>query len=242
MKALSDFQDAFGLALLDELEGRGGEEIIERDDGYIALSAPAARYFEQPSGTDLQAIDMAAGRVLDIGAGAGRFALHLQAKHEVVAIDVSPGAVEVMRRRGVADARALPIRDVTRREVGRFDTIVMMGNNFGLLGERNRGQRLLRRFARMTGERAIIIAQTLDPYQTSDDFHLAYHEQNRQRGRMAGQTRIRVRYRILKTPWFDYLFVSEPEMAGLIAGTGWRIRETIATGSAVYTAILEKHR
>ena len=45
-------------------------------------------------------------RVLDIGAGVGAHALVLQARgHEVTALDVIPEAVQIMRERGVEDAR-----------------------------------------------------------------------------------------------------------------------------------------
>jgi hypothetical protein len=32
---LTDRQDAYGRAMLDHLDGRGGEEIVERDDGFL---------------------------------------------------------------------------------------------------------------------------------------------------------------------------------------------------------------
>ena len=240
---MTEYQDAFGALLADELNGKSGAHVIERDDGFIAPPGLGTDYIAPPTGTHLEALRLVKGRVLDIGAGAGRVALFLQ-EHgcEVVAIDISPGAVQVMQRRGVADARLMQLRDVHRRNVGVFDAFVMMGNNFGLFGERNRARRLLRRFARMSSADALIIAETLDPYQTSEPFHLAYHEQNRGRGRMAGQVRLRVRYRAFKTPWFDYLFVSREELAGLLVGTGWKIRETIDSPGATYIAVIEKHR
>jgi hypothetical protein len=121
-----------------------------------------------------------------------------------------------------------------------FDTIVMMGNNFGLFGSPEGARRLLGRFHRMTAPDARIIAETNDPYRTDDPDHLAYHALNRQRGRMSGQLRIRVRYRSLKTPWFDYLFVSQPELREILAGTGWEIRETFESGGSTYVAALGK--
>ena len=52
------------------------------------------------------AMEFVRGRVLDMGVGAGRHALHLQAQgHDVVGIDNSPKAVEVCRLRGLEDAR-----------------------------------------------------------------------------------------------------------------------------------------
>ena len=53
----------------------------------------------------------------------------------MVGIDTSPGAIEACRRRGVRDVRLLALAEVDAR-LGRFDTLLMLGNNFGLLGGR----------------------------------------------------------------------------------------------------------
>ena len=93
-----------------------------------------------------QAMQFVRGRVLDVGLGAGRFALYLQEQdHEVVGIDVSPGALEISRKRGVADARQLAFHKVDT-SLGIFDTVLMMGNNFGLFANPRRAKWLLRRF------------------------------------------------------------------------------------------------
>jgi SAM-dependent methyltransferase len=240
---MKDSQDAFGHALLDHLDGHETYEIIERDDGLIDISAPAESYFAPFtawSPLEQEAAERATGRVLDIGCGAGRFAVHFQDQgHDVVAIDVSPLAIAVCKRRGVRDARVLSITGIPR-SLGRFDTMVMMGNNFGLFGSRLRARWLLRRFRRNTTPEARIIAQVLDPYQTSDPFHLAYQEANRRRGRMSGQIRMRVRYRKYATPWFDYLFVSQDELRDLLDETGWRVAELIGTSGPLYIVSLEK--
>ena len=55
-----------------------------------------------------------------------------------------------------------------------------------------------------------------DPYATEDPAHLAYQERNRERGRMPGQLPLRVRYRDLIGPWFDYLIVSPNEMGTIL--------------------------
>jgi SAM-dependent methyltransferase len=187
-----------------------------------------------------RAIRLARGRVLDVGCGAGRVALHLQERgHDVVGIDLSPLAVEVCRRRGVKDARELPVTRVSLA-LGRFDTIVMFGNNFGLMGSRRRAPWLLRRFRSITNEGARILAESVNPYKTDKPEHLAYHEENRQRGRMGGQLRIRIRHQAYATPWFDYLLVSPEEMAELAEGTGWELRRVIDEGEHVYVGVLER--
>jgi SAM-dependent methyltransferase len=135
MSKLTKDQDAYGRALLDFLEGRPAFEVVERDDGYLDVGGGPASYFASSAlwpESERRALRHVRGRVLDVGAGAGRISLHLQEKgHEVVAIDNSPLAVEVCKRRGVADARLLPFTKIDK-SLGVFDTVVMFGNNFGL--------------------------------------------------------------------------------------------------------------
>ena len=187
--------DAFGQMLLDGT----GPEIIERDDGFVEAAklvyfAPVRRW----PAVERRALRWVRGRVLDAGLGAGRAALELQRRgRSVVGIDVSPGAVEVARRRGVRDVRLLAFEEVDD-SIGRFDTIVMLGNNFGLFGSPSKARRLLRRLRPLAGR---IVAASNDPYATEDPAHLAYHARNRKRGRMSGQLRLRVRYRDLTGPW-----------------------------------------
>lgn len=57
---------------------------------------------------------------------------------------------------------------------------------------------------------------------------------------MAGQLRLRVRYRGYVTPWFDYLYVSKGEMKEILKGSGWRVKKFIDSGDSVYVAVIEK--
>lgn len=226
--------DAFGQMLLDGT----GMEIIERDDGFLDASkmayfAPVAHW----PAVERRALRWVRGRVLDAGVGAGRAALELQRRgRSVVGIDVSPGAVEVAHGRGVRDVRLLAFEEVDD-SVGRFDTIVMFGNNFGLFGSPSKARRLLRRLRPLADR---IVAGSNNPHLTEDPAHVAYQERNCERGRMPGQLRLRVRYPDLIGPWFDYLIVSPDEMGTILEGTGWRIRRLLEeSGSSYYVAILE---
>ena len=132
------------------------------------------------------------------------------------------------------------VTQVSAGRLGKFDSIVMTGNNFGLLANPQRARRLLRRFHGMTTDQGRIIAETTDPYATDDPVHLAYQERNRARDRMSGQYRHRERYGNLKGSWLDWLFVSRDEMQEIVSGTGWTVREFIEPEGPQYVAIIEK--
>jgi SAM-dependent methyltransferase len=241
---IQEQQDAFGHELQAYIQGKPVSEIIERDDGLIALSRGPAAYlapFEEWPCHEQESIQFARGRVLDIGCGAGRVGLYLQEKgHPVVGIDNSPLSVQVCRQRGLQEVHLLSITQIGPH-LGCFDTIVMFGNNFGLFGSAAGARRLLRRFVRLTSPQAHLIVTSTEVYATDNPIHLAYHARNRARGRMAGQLRLRVRFENIKGPWFDYLLVSKEEMAELVDGTGWRISRFFDNPDLpVYAALLEK--
>jgi SAM-dependent methyltransferase len=241
---MTGFQDAFGHVLYDYLQGEGGDvhPIIERDDGLLDVDEPSKYFaaYEQWPPHQQEAMGHVCGRVLDIGCGAGRHALYLQRQAlDVLGIDESPLAIEVCQLMGLKQARVLPITRLSSR-LGTFDSILMLGNNFGLFGSFKRARWLLKRFRGVTSAQARVIAESLDPYLTKDPVHLEYHQWNRSRGRSGGQVRIRVRYRKYVNPWFDYLFVSNEEMERLLIGTGWAVERYLDSDGALYVAILKK--
>ncbi|HJU88527.1 MAG TPA: methyltransferase domain-containing protein [Gemmatimonadaceae bacterium] len=237
--------DAFGEFLLAHYRsGVPAAEIIERDDGYIHFGSEPGMYFESVdswSRSERALIRLARGRVLDIGCGAGRHALHLQDLGlDVMAIDESPGAIKVCKLRGVTSARVLSITQLQRLKGRRFDTVLLLGNNFGLLGSPRRAKRILATLRELTSDDAVILAGTRDPYRTTDPDHFAYHRRNRARGRLAGQLRLRVRHRNVIGRWFDYLFVSSAEMTRVLKGTGWQVHRVLAKSSPNYFAVIGK--
>ena len=242
-KARAD-QDAFGHMLFDHLNGGDAPEIIERDDGFVSVSMGPAFYFADYTGWrafEQEAIHrLVPGRTLDLGCGAGRVELYLQSQGcPATGIDNSPLAIEVCRRRGVEDARLLPVTRLSAK-AGIYDNIVMFGNNWGLMGNPRRARWFLRKFHAMTAPQARILAESRDTYNTDDPDHLAYQAFNRKHGRMPGELRLRVRYRAFIGEWFDYLMVSQEEMRAIVEGTGWRITEIIESEQALYVAVMEK--
>lgn len=242
MKKLKSEEDAFGHALLDAHNGAEVNEVIERDDGYVD-SESTKGYFSNYDAwppTEQKAMLFVKGRVLDIGCGAGRHSLHLQRRgFDVIGIDVSPLALHVCRKRGVKKLKLMALENVNFKPES-FDTILMMGNNFGLFGNSEKAKKLLMRFHRMTSKDGLIIASSNDPYKTDNPAHLRYHKMNKRKGRMSGQVKIRVRYQGYKGKWFDLLLVSKEEMEQILSNTGWKVRKFLDKGASNYTAIIKK--
>jgi SAM-dependent methyltransferase len=241
---MNNKKDAYGQEVWAYFNGKESYEVVERDDGFVGLSSGAKAYFAEfgdwPKHQQ-QGIKFAKGRVLDVGAGAGRVALYLQKNgHKVTAIDNSPLAVKVCKKRGLKDARVLPIERIDFFKPNTFDSVVMYGNNFGLFGNPKKAKSLLKKFHRITTPDALIIAESNDPYKTDDPVHLSYHKLNRRRGRMAGQLKIRIRFRNFISDWFDYLLVSKEEMESILKNTGWKVRKFIDSEKFMYIAIIEK--
>jgi 2-polyprenyl-3-methyl-5-hydroxy-6-metoxy-1,4-benzoquinol methylase len=242
---MEQIQDAYGQQLLAQFNGKTPTaEFVEREDNYLDIGSDAGFYFskyEQWSVLEHLAIERAKGRVLDIGCGAGRHSLYLQQKgFDVTAIDNSPGAIEVCKLRGLKNAIVKAIADVDEFKPNSFDTILMFGNNFGLFGDAENAKLILKKLSQITSSEAQIIAGTRNPYRTDSREHLEYHEFNRQRGRMPGQIRMRVRYGKAVGLWFDYLFVSPKEMQEIVADTEWQIEEFIEPEEANYFAVISK--
>jgi len=242
---VTDDRDAFGHLLWDCLAGQDVIEVIERDDGFIGAAGSARRYFtpfRDWAPHERRAIAWARGRVLDIGCGAGRHALHLQEQgFAVTGIDLSPLAISVCRRRGLRDAQVVDITQVNPNS-GPWDTLLLLGANLGLAGSVATGRALLARLAEVSSADARMIAESRDPSVIAEPLHVAYREANARRGRLPGQLTLRIRYHKRVTPWFEYLFLAKGELDGLLAGTQWRATQHLDDEAepGAYIALIEK--
>lgn len=236
--------DAFGELLQEAYagDGRAGRvlEVVERDDGHVRVN-DAARYLAPSWGPlDDWVYERARGDVLDLGCGAGRNALVLQERGlDVVGVDPSPGAVDVCRRRGVRELVTGTADDV--QMPGRFTTVLMLGNNLGLLGSRDAAGPLLARLAELTGPAGQVLATGVgrEPGSTADACDRAYEQANIARGRLPWQVTMRSRFRDLATEWFDYAFLRVQDLVDLVEPSPWRVVEHLAQGPQ-YVVRLQK--
>jgi SAM-dependent methyltransferase len=205
---LTPEDDAFGAALLDHLLERpsAGELLMEFDTGVSAPALPATWFFQPPARWDaLESVVLSAvtaGPVLDLGAGAGRHSLHLQDQGlAVTAIDISPGAIDVCRRRGVRDARVADLTEPPTDQ--KWRAVLMMCGNLGLAGGRTETRDLLVRLAATCTDDAVIVGDSVDPGDTPE------------------RVTMRITYGSLVSPWTSLFNIRPADLEPLVEGTGW---------------------
>ncbi len=128
-------KDLFGNALIDYQNGDYTEDIITStsisDDDTLPLPYLFRGFKDMPK-LEQQALKLAKGSILDVGCGAGSHSLYLQEKgFQIKAIDISKGAIEVCKQRGVLNAEVKNILNETET----FDTILLLMNGTGIFQE-----------------------------------------------------------------------------------------------------------
>lgn len=128
------------------------------EDGRVA-SLPLLRWFGPPPSEEREVLALARAPVLDVGCGPARHALALRRVGvEALGVDISPGAVEVARRRG-ARAICRSVFDPLPREGG-WGTILLLDGNVGIGGS---PMRLLRRARSLLRPGGIVLAELEPP-------------------------------------------------------------------------------
>ena len=128
-------KDLFGKALLDYQNGKYTEDIITStnisDEDDLPLPYLFREFKDMPK-LEQNALKLAKGSILDVGCGAGSHSLYLQEKgFQIKAIDISKGAIEVAKDRGVLNAE---VKDVLN-ETETYNTVLLLMNGTGIFQE-----------------------------------------------------------------------------------------------------------
>jgi SAM-dependent methyltransferase len=129
-------KDLFGKAILDFQTNNSPEDLItetsisEADEMSVAYLFRS--YNEMPK-LEQKALQLATGKILDVGCGAGSHSLTLQNDRnlEVCSIDISPNAIQACKLRGLKNAK---VQDIRTLENEKFDTILLLMNGTGIFG------------------------------------------------------------------------------------------------------------
>ena len=127
-------KDLFGKAILDYQTNSSPENIItstsisEDDEMEVAY---LFRSFDKMPAIEQKALQLANGKTLDIGCGAGSHSLYLQNERniDVHSIDISKNAIQACLLRGLKNIRAIDVLDL---ENEKYDTILLLMNGTGI--------------------------------------------------------------------------------------------------------------
>lgn len=217
---LSADKDPMGAAILDfQKQGKAARlrvlsSMFEEDEmpvKHLFRSVPEMPVLEQ------KALQLAKGRVLDIGAGSGCHTLALQEKGlEVKAIDISPLSCEAMKLRGVKDAECINLFD-DHLGTG-FDTILLLMNGTGIAGKIEHLPALFQRLKALLNPGGQILIDSSDLkyiYENEDgsfDINL--------NGAYYGEVDYQKIYKDVKGDRFDWLYVDFPLLKSIAETCG----------------------
>ncbi len=210
-----------GQAMLDYLDGdEDARCILRRDDG-LAYPAIQARDFFYPEGLpklDEIAVGRCAGRVLDLGAGAGSHSLAIQGRGlDVTSVDASRKAVEVMARRGCKRA---VVGDVFDAHSGRFDTVLVI-LNIGIVRDLDGLARFLAHLETILAEGGRLITDSIDPRDSRDEAYRAYTKGKVAKGGYLGERTLRFEYKDRASDWFEWMHIDPATLEAKVHEAGY---------------------
>ena len=130
-------KDLFGKAMFDFQTNNSPENIITEtsisEEDEMSVAYLFRSYNEMPK-IEQKALQLANGKILDVGCGAGSHSLSLQNDRNlnVTSIDISEKAIETCKLRGVKNVKVQNILDFKDEK---FDTIILLMNGTGIFGK-----------------------------------------------------------------------------------------------------------
>lgn len=158
------YDDVLGTAMLDFAQGDQEANIRLLIDGEEDDWMKASRFFrtfdEMPVLEQI-ALQNCQGRILDVGAAAGCHSKWLTEKgFEVVSLDISEGACEVMKLQGIQNIVKESIFEF--EDQNGFDTILMLMNGLGMSGKLSETHLLLNKLKTLLKPGGQIIGDSSD--------------------------------------------------------------------------------
>ena len=157
-------KDPMGAAIADYFKRHKADRLRVFSSQFDEDEIPVEELFRTEKQMPLlerTALQMATGRILDVGAGSGCHSLTLQeAGKEVHAIDISPLSVEVMKQRGVRSVSQTNL--FNEHFADEYDTILMLMNGSGIIGRLERMGDFFRRIRQLLNPGGQILMDSSD--------------------------------------------------------------------------------
>ncbi|WP_017258208.1 class I SAM-dependent methyltransferase [Pedobacter arcticus] len=211
-------KDLYGTILKDFYNGKTDLEVLLHNHYGEAEDYPIPMFFREEKDmpeAETIALNLCKGKVLDLGAGSGNHALCLQQKgFEVTAIDISEGACEVMKLRGV---EKVVCADVMKYSAEKFDTLLLMMNGIGFCGYIDDLKLFLKHAETLLNPGGQIL------FDSSDVAYL-YEDLDRTAEPYYGETDYQYEYQDEKGEWFSWLYIDEWTMRKVAKECGWELQ------------------
>jgi SAM-dependent methyltransferase len=164
------------------------------------------RGYEDMDGLEQKALAVCSGTVLDVGAGSGCHSLYLQQQGlQVDSLDISPGCIEVMRRRKIQRPIHCNLFSLVK---GKYSTVLMLMNGLGICGTIGGLNRLLRHVKTLLAPGGQLIADSTD---LSSLF--AGIKEHLSSSNYYGETRFVMKYGEIVSEPFPWLYVDFDTLA-----------------------------
>ncbi|WP_298319995.1 bifunctional 2-polyprenyl-6-hydroxyphenol methylase/3-demethylubiquinol 3-O-methyltransferase UbiG [uncultured Aquimarina sp.] len=200
-------KDIFGEAIKDFYHKKYSEDIIVQapdfDDDIIPIPYLFRSYSEMPK-IEQKALDLAFGDVLDVGCGAGSHSLFLQEERKlnVHAIDISEGAIEIAKKRGVTNAS---VQDIFNLKEAQYDTLLFLMNGSGIIGKLNNIDIFFSNVKKLLKPNGQILIDSSDiSYLFSEDDGSFWVDAS---AGYYGEMQYQLKYKKLQSDWFDWLYI-----------------------------------
>ncbi len=225
--------DVYGKALLDYYHQANNEILLLHNSYGDPEDMPLDVFFRQTEDMpdlELQALALCKGKVLDVGAGAGCHSLVLQERgFDVQAIDISKGAVELMRERGLRNVHLLDFFNITQK----FDTLLFMMNGIGLCGSLDGLNKLLDYATQLLNPNGQLLFDSSDIAYLYEDLVLPSDQ-------YFGEISFCYEYQGTKGEWFNWLYIDPLTLAKYSQAKGWKCEIVFRDDQDQYLARLSR--
>ena len=219
---LTTDKDPMGAAIADYFNHHKANRLQVFSSQFDEDEIPVRQLFRNAQTMPLlerTALQLANGSILDVGAGSGCHAIALQEMgKEVCAIDISPLSVEVMKQRGVTNARLINLFD--EQFVDTFDTILMLMNGSGIIGRLENMPTFFRRMKMLLRPGGCILMDSSDVRYLFEDEDGSFEIDLA--GDYYGEIDFRMQYKDIKGDSFDWLYIDFQTLSLYAAEYGFK--------------------
>ncbi|CAM4168862.1 MULTISPECIES: class I SAM-dependent methyltransferase [Flavobacterium] len=201
-------KDLFGKAILDYQTNNNPENLITEttisDADEMSVAYLFREYNEMPK-LEKKALQLAKGKVLDVGCGAGSHSLYLQNKKntEVTSIDISTNAISACKLRGLKNVAVENVLNYSSEN--KFDTILLLMNGTGIFEKINKISEYLKKLKSLLNNKGQILIDSSDIiYMFDQDDEGAYEIPA---NGYYGELQFDISYKGEKETSFDWLYL-----------------------------------